>query len=89
MAAAWPSLAAGGRTAATTPQVNRGKGKPPDGLGRGTVQLEPSCTVASGLFFTFIFFNCFPISSSVLHFLLAPNEFCFEQNLARESSTIP
>ena len=36
MAAAWPSLAAGGRTAATTPPVNRGKGKPPDGLGRGS-----------------------------------------------------
>ena len=56
MAAAWPSLAAGGRTAATTPQVNRGKGKPPDGLGHGTVQLEPSCTVASGPFFLFFFF---------------------------------
>ena len=88
MAAAWPSLAAGGRTAATTPQVNRGKGKPPDGLGRGTVQLEPSCTVASGPFH-FPFFNCFPISASVLHFLLVPNEFFFEQNLAHESSTIP
>ena len=71
MAAAWPSLAAGGRTAATTPQVNRGKGKPPDGLGRGTVQLEPSCTVASGPFhFPFIsylfsnFYLCFAFSFS-------------------------